>query len=404
MAEKNLAEFTYEGTDRNGNKVKGEVQAISEVMAKSELRRTGINPTRVKKKPKALFGGGAPKILPSDIAVFTRQLSTMLRSGVPLVQSFDIIAEGSENASLKKIINQIKNDIEGGTNLNEALRKHPEQFDELFTNLVEAGEQSGALETMLDKLATYKEKTEALKKKIKKALTYPIAVLVVAFVVTVILLVFVVPQFEALFSDFGGDLPGMTKMVISMSEFMQKWWYIIAGGVFGIVMGLKQVLKRSPALARKMEIASLSYPVVGDILTKSAIARFARTLETMSVAGVPLVEAMESVAGATGNAKYYEGSMKIKDDISTGTALMVAMRSTELFPNMAIQMVGIGEEAGSLDAMVGKVADFYEDEVDNAVDNLTSLMEPIIMSVLGVLVGGLIISMYLPIFKLGSVV
>jgi len=404
MAAKEKVDFQYEGTDRSGNKVKGDVQAVSELMAKGELRKMGINPLRVKKKPKPLFGGGPAKITPTDIAIFTRQLSTMLRSGVPLVQSFDIIGEGSENSGMKKVISEIKNDIEGGSNLSEALRKHPEEFDDLFTNLIEAGEQSGALETMLDKLATYKEKTEALKKKIKKALTYPISVLVVAFAVTVILLVFVVPQFEAMFQDFGADLPGMTKMVISMSEFMQAWWYIIVGVIVGLVMAMKQVLKRSPPLQRKMEFASLKYPVVGDILVKSAIARFARTLETMSVAGVPLVEAMESVAGATGNAKYAEGSMRIKDDISTGTALMASMRTSELFPNMVIQMVGIGEEAGSLDAMLGKVADFYEDEVDNAVDNLTSLMEPIIMSVLGVLVGGLIISMYLPIFKLGSVV
>ncbi len=396
-------EFLYEGTNRGGGKVKGEIFALSDTMAKSELRKQGINPLKVKKKPKALFGGMA-KIEAADICIFARQMATMMQAGVPLVQSFEIIAQGSDNKTMQKMIMSIKTEVEGGVSMAEALAKQPLYFDALFVNLVHAGEQSGALETMLDKLAIYKEKTEALKAKVKKALFYPIAVLIVAFIVTLILLVFVVPQFEELFESFGADLPALTQFVIDLSEFMQQWWWAIAGGIGGTVYTILRIKKTSPKMQEAFDRMALKMPVIGDITTNSAIARFARTLETMSAAGVPLVEAMDSVAGATGNIIYYKASMKIKDEVSQGTQLQTSMRNTGLFPNMAIQMVSIGEEAGSLDSMLAKVADFYETAVDNAVDALTSLLEPIIMAVLGVLVGGLIIAMYLPIFKLGAVV
>ncbi len=406
MAKKATAEkveFNYEGTNRGGSKVKGEIFALSDALAKNELRKQGINPTRVKKKPQPLFGS-AQKIKPADIAIFARQMATMMQAGVPLVQSFEIIGQGNDNKSMQKLIFEIKVAVEGGVPLAEALSKHPLYFDALFVNLVSAGEQSGALESMLDKLATYKEKTEALKAKVKKALFYPIAVLVVAFVVTAILLVFVVPQFEELFESFGADLPALTQVVINLSKFMQAWWWIIALGIGGSIYLVLRIKKTSPKMQEAFDRIALKAPVIGDIATKSAIARFSRTLETMSAAGVPLVEAMDSVAGATGNIIYYRASIKIRDEVSQGTQLQTSMRNTGLFPNMAIQMVSIGEEAGSLDDMLAKVADFYETEVDNAVDALTSLLEPLIMAVLGVLVGGLIIAMYLPIFKLGSVV
>jgi type IV pilus assembly protein PilC len=396
-------EFKYEGTNRGGGKVKGEIYALNDSLAKIELRKQGINALKVKKKPQPLFGGVA-KITPSDIAIFARQMATMMSAGVPLVQSFEIIGLGSDNKTMQKLIFGIKSEVEGGVPLGEALSKFPLYFDALFVNLVAAGEASGALETMLDKLATYKEKTEALKAKVKKALFYPIAVMVVAFIVTVILLVFVVPQFEELFESFGADLPAMTQFVINLSEFMQQWWLVIAASIGGAVYGILHLKKTRVSVQEAFDRISLKAPVIGDITTKSAIARFSRTLETMSAAGVPLVEAMESVAGATGNIIYYNASMTIMDEVSQGTQLQTSMRNTGLFPNMAIQMVSIGEEAGSLDSMLAKVADFYETEVDNAVDALTSLLEPIIMAVLGVLVGGLIIAMYLPIFKLGSVV
>jgi type IV pilus assembly protein PilC len=396
-------EFTYEGTNRGGTKVKGEIFALSDTLAKNELRKQGINPLKVKKKPKALFGGSA-KPDPSDIAIFARQIATMMQAGVPLVQSFEIIGQGNDKESMQKLILGIKTEVEGGVSLAEALAKYPLYFDQLFINLVNAGEQSGALETMLDKLATYKEKTEALKAKVKKALFYPIAVLVVAFIVTVILLVFVVPKFEELFDSFGADLPALTLFVIRLSEFMQTWWYVIAGGIGAAIWLFLRIKKTSHKLQEAVDRIMLKAPVVGEITTKSAIARYSRTLETMSAAGVPLVEAMDSVAGACGNIIYYDACLKIRDEVSQGTQLQTSMRNSGLFPNMAIQMVAIGEEAGSLDNMLSKVADFYENEVDNAVDALTSLLEPIIMAVLGVLVGGLIIAMYLPIFKLGSVV
>ncbi len=395
-------EFNYVGTNRAGAKVKGEIFALSDALAKNDLRKQGINPTKVRKKPKDLFGGA--KITPGDIAIFARQMATMMKAGVPLVQSFEIIGQGHDNKAMQKMILGIKTEVEGGVSLAESLAKQPLYFDPLFVNLVEAGEQSGALETMLDKLATYKEKTEALKAKVKKAMFYPIAVLVVAAVVTTILLLFVVPEFKSLFDSFGADLPAMTLFVIDISEFMQAWWWIIAGGIGAAIYTFLRIKKTSPKLQEATDRLALKAPVIGEITTKSAIARFARTLETMSAAGVPLVEAMNSVAGACGNIIYYKASIRIRDEVSQGTQLQTAMRNTALFPNMAIQMVSIGEEAGSLDNMLAKVADFYENEVDNAVDALTSLLEPIIMSVLGVVIGGLIVAMYLPIFKLGSVV
>ena len=396
--------FLWEGMDRKGSKVKGESQAASEILLKADLRRQGINPLKVKKKPKPLFGATGKKIIPKDIAIFARQLATMMTAGVPLVQSFEIIGKGHENPAIQDLVLNIKSDVEGGTNLAEALAKHPKYFDDLFVSLVGAGEQSGALETLLDKIATYKEKTEELKAKVKKALFYPTAVLVVAFIVMAILLIFVVPQFESIFKGFGADLPAFTKMVINLSDLFQKYWWAIFLGIAGLIFGFITAKQRSPAMRRWLDILSLKIPVVGGILEKSAQARFARTLATMFAAGVPLVEAMESVAGATGNALYYEATMKMKDDVSTGTQLQQSMKQTGIFPNMMVQMVAIGEESGSLDEMLGKVADFYEDEVENLVDGLSSLLEPLIMAVLGVLVGGLVIAMYLPIFKMGSVV
>lgn len=396
--------FNWEGLDRKGSKIKGEAQASSEILLKADLRRQGINPTRVKKKTKPLLGGSGKKIIPKDIAVFARQLATMMTAGVPLVQSFEIIGRGHDKPQMQDLILGIKNDVEGGTSLADALEKQPKYFDPLFCNLVGAGEQSGALETLLGKVATYKEKTEELKGKVKKALFYPTAVLVVAFIVMAILLIFVVPQFETIFKGFGADLPAFTKMVINLSNFFQKYWLFIFAGIGLSFFAFAKAKQRSPKIRRALDIISLKIPVIGGILEKSAIARFARTMATMFAAGVPLVEAMESVAGATGNALYYEATMKMKDDVATGTQLQQSMKQTGIFPNMMVQMVSIGEESGSLDEMLSKVADFYEEEVDNLVDGLSSLLEPLIMAVLGVLVGGLVIAMYLPIFKMGAVV
>ena len=396
--------FLWEGLDRKGSKVKGESQANSEILLKADLRRQGINPTKVKKKPKALFGGNGKKIVPKDIAVFARQLATMMTAGVPLVQSFEIIGRGHEKPQMQDLVLGIKSDVEGGTSLADALEKKPKYFDDLFCNLVAAGEQSGALEALLDKIATYKEKTEELKAKVKKALFYPIAVLVVAFIVVVILLIFVVPQFQSIFQGFGADLPAFTQLVVNLSEYVQEYWWamflILGISIYAFIVA-KQ---KSPKLRRNLDIISLKIPVIGGILEKSAIARFSRTMSTMFAAGVPLVEAMESVAGATGNALFYEATMKMKDDVATGTQLQQSMKQTGIFPNMMVQMVAIGEESGSLDEMLSKVADFYEQEVDALVDGLSSLLEPLIMAVLGVLVGGLVVAMYLPIFKMGAVV
>lgn len=397
-------DFIWEGIDKNRQKAKGELSATSEIIAKTELRKRGYRVTKISKKAKPLFAAKSKPIKPGDIAVLSRQLATMLNAGVPLVQSFDIIGKGHENPSMQTLLLSIKSDIEGGDTMAEALKKNPLYFDELFCNLVHAGEQAGILETLLGKIATYKEKTESMKKKIKKALTYPIAVLVVAFIVTAILLLFVVPVFEDLFKSFGADLPAFTRMVINMSEWMQEWWWIILGIIIAGVYAFSYFQKRSFKFNHFLDRSLLKLPVVGLILNKSAIARFSRTLSTMSAAGVPLVDALQSVAGACGNIIYFEAVLKMREEVSMGQRLQFAMQQTNLFPNMVQQMVAIGEESGSMDAMLGKVADFYEEEVDNLVDNLSSLMEPIIMVVLGILVGGLIVAMYLPIFKLGAAV
>ena len=395
--------FLWEGTDRKGNKVKGKSMAGDEAQVRAELRRQGVVPSRIRKQSQGLFKGTS-KVTPGDIAIFSRQLATMLGAGIPLVQAFEIVGNGHENQAMQKLILAVKADVEGGSALAEALAKHPIHFDDLFVNLVEAGEQAGALETLLDKVATYKEKTEAIKKKIKKALTYPAAVLVVAFVVTIILLIFVIPAFEDLFQGFGADLPAFTRMVIEISQFVrdQGWYLAIMAGAG--VYTFFYFKKRSRAMRHFLDRAALKTPVIGPILQKASIARYARTLSTMFSAGVPLVEALESVAGATGNIVYEQGVMRMKDEVATGQRLQQAMENTDLFPNMVIQMIAVGEESGSLDEMSAKVADFYEEDVDNAVDNLSSLLEPMIMAILGILVGGLVVAMYLPIFKMGSVI
>jgi len=404
MAKDELINFVWEGTDRNGARIKGEVSARTEVMARADVRRQGIKIVKIKKKAAPFFTAGKKKIIPKDIAIFSRQLATMLTAGVPLVQAFDIVGRGHENPSMQDLLMTIKADIEGGNPLAESLAKHPEQFDELFCNLVHSGEQAGVLESLLHKIADYKEKTESIKAKIKKALTYPTAVLVIAFVVTAVLLIFVVPQFEELFKGFGAELPAFTQMVVGMSRFMQNYWWVILGVLLVVGYVLGRLKKTSQAFNHGLDRLILRVPVVGDVIRKAAIARFARTLSTMSAAGVPLVEALQSVAGATGNVVYGDAILTMRDEVSTGHQLQLTMRQAGIFPNMVIQMVAIGEESGSLDSMLSKVADFYEEEVDNAVDSLSSLLEPIIMSVLGVIVGGLIIAMYLPIFKMGSVV
>ena len=394
--------FAWEGMDKRGNRVKGKSLAPDEAALRAELRRQGIAPSKVKKQSQAFKASG--KVKPEDIAVFSRQLATMLASGIPLVQAFEIVGNGHEKPSVQKLILDIKQDIEGGTSLHEALAKQPLYFDDLYVNLVEAGEQAGALETLLDKIATYKEKTEAIKKKVKKALFYPAAVMVVAVVVTLILLIFVIPQFESLFKGFGAELPAFTQMVINLSKFVQNNGIFIAVVIGAAAYAFIYFKKRSRKMREALDRISLKLPIIGPILVKSAIARYARTLSTMFAAGVPLVEALESVAGATGNIIYENAVMKMRDEVATGQRLQRAMENTQLFPNMVIQMVAVGEEAGALDQMSAKVAEFYEAEVDNAVDSMSSLLEPLIMAILGVLVGGLVIAMYLPIFKLGAVV
>jgi type IV pilus assembly protein PilC len=394
--------FSWSGMDKKGNRVSGKSLAPDETALRADLRRQGIAVNRIKKQSQAFKGGG--KVKAEDIAVFSRQLATMLAAGIPLVQAFEIVGNGNDKPSMQRLILDIKADVEGGTSLHEALGKHPMHFDDLYVNLVEAGEQAGALETLLDKIATYKEKTEALKKKVKKALFYPAAVMVVAIVVTVILLIFVIPQFEALFKGFGADLPAFTQFVINMSRGMQDNWMYIFGVAGGAGYAFVYFHKRSKAMREFLDRAMLKFPIIGPIMYKSAIARFSRTLSTMFAAGVPLVEALESVAGACGNIVFENAVLKMRDEVATGQRLQRAMENTGLFPNMVIQMIAVGEEAGALDSMSGKVATFYEAEVDNAVDSMSSLLEPLIMAILGVLVGGLVIAMYLPIFKLGAVV
>lgn len=394
--------FSWEGMDRKGTKVKGELSGVNPALVKAQLRKQGINPTKVRKKGFS-FGSGK-KIKPMDIALFTRQMATMMKAGVPLLSSFDIIGDGNDNPNMRKLIDEIKQEVAAGNSFANSLRKKPQYFDDLYCNLVDSGEQSGALETLLDRVATYKEKTELLKKKIKKAMNYPIAVVVVAVIVTAILLIKVVPQFESVFENFGAELPAFTQMVIGLSRALQEWWFLVLIAILGAGFALKEAHKRSQKFRDSVDRGVLRLPIVGDILYKSAIARYARTLATTFAAGVPLVDALDSVSGATGNVVFKNAVNRVKADVSTGMQLNFAMRTTGVFPAMAIQMTAIGEESGALDSMLDKVATFYEEEVDNKVDGLTALMEPMIMAVLGVLVGGLIIAMYLPIFQLGSVV
>lgn len=395
--------FRWEGTDRKGVKVKGEVTGQNPALIKAQLRKQGVNPTKVVKKSAFSLSAGK-KIKPLDIALFTRQMATMMKAGVPLLQSFDIIGEGFDNPNMRKLVDDVKQEVAAGNSFAASLRKKPQYFDDLYCNLVESGEQAGALETLLDRVATYKEKTEALKAKIKKAMNYPIAVIVVAVIVSAILLIKVVPQFQQVFANFGAELPAFTVMVINISEALQESWLFILIGIFAVAFVLKHLHKTSQKFRDTVDRGILKTPIVGDIVYKSSVARYARTLSTTFAAGVPLVEALDSVAGATGNVVFKNAVNKIKADVSTGMQLNFSMRTTNVFPSMALQMTAIGEESGALDEMLDKVASFYEAEVDNMVDGLTALMEPIIMSVLGVLVGGLIIAMYLPIFQLGAVV
>lgn len=398
-----LMDFVYEGINRRGEKVKGEATSRSMELARAQLLKQGIQIRSIRKKPKPLFKAGKA-IKAIDIAIFVRQLATMMKAGVPLTQSFEIVADALENPNMKDLVLKIKADIEGGSNFAEALRKHPRYFDDLFCSLVAAGEQSGALETMLERVATYKEKSEMLKAKIKKAMKYPMAVIIVAFIVTAILLIKVVPVFADLFSSFGAELPAFTQLVVNMSEWMKKYWWILLFSIAGIVIAFSEAKKRSKAFRDFLDRLALKLPIFGNIVYQSIIARFARTLSTTFAAGVPLIDALDSTAGATNNVVYYNATQKIKQDVATGQQLQFSMRTTNLFPTMAIQMVGIGEEAGSLEEMLDKVATYYENEVDNAVDGLTSLMEPMIMAFLGVVIGGLVVAMYLPIFQMGSVV
>ncbi len=395
-------EFAWVGRDRRGKKIKGKMRAANDALVRADLRRQGVTPVKVQKQLSLSFGKA--KITPGDIAVFSRQLATMMKAGVPLVQALDIVGKGHNNPAMQEMILSIKADIEGGTSLTNALRKHPLYFDDLFCNLVEAGEHAGVLETLLDRIATYKEKTESIKKKIKKALFYPTAVIIVGIIVTAILLLFVVPTFDELFKSFGAELPAFTQMVINLSHFMRDYWWMLLLGLAATVILISNAWKRSPKFREIIDRTLLKTPIIGPILNKSALARFARTTSTMFAAGVPMVEALDSVAGATGSVVYGNAVKQMRDDIATGQSLRLSMEQQDLFPHMVKQMVAIGEESGALDDMLAKVADFYEEEVDNAVDSLSSLLEPLIMSILGILVGGLVVAMYLPIFKLGAAI
>jgi type IV pilus assembly protein PilC len=392
--------FEWEGKDRNGKVVRGEQRALGENQVQAALRRQGILTTKIKKRRTR----SGQRIKPRDIAIFTRQLATMMKAGVPLLQSFDIVGRGNTNPSVTKLLNDIRLDVETGTSLSSAFRKHPLYFDNLYCNLVEAGEAAGILEALLDRLAVYMEKTEAIKSKIKSALMYPTAVVVVAFVVVAVIMIFVIPSFKQVFTSFGADLPAPTLFVIAISEFFVKWWWLIFGGIgFGIYFFM-QAWQRNEKMQRFMDRVLLKVPVFGALIEKSCIARWTRTLATMFAAGVPLVEALDSVGGASGNSKYADATVKIQQEVSTGTSLTAAMTNANLFPSMVIQMTAIGEESGSIDHMLGKAADFYEAEVDEMVAGLSSLMEPIIIVFLGSIIGGIVVSMYLPIFKLGQVV
>ncbi|MBQ0712985.1 MAG: type II secretion system F family protein [Porticoccus sp.] len=395
--------FVYKGKDKQGKATQGQIKGTSLMLVKAQLRKQGFVASSVKKKAKPLFSGSKP-IKPADISAFTRQMATMMKAGVPLVQSFDIVGEGADKESLRELISNIRDDVASGLSFGGSLRKHPKYFDDLFCSLVEAGEQAGALETMLDRIATYKEKTETLKAKIKKALTYPTTVVIVAVIVTAILLIKVVPVFASTFSNFGAELPAFTLFVLGISEAAQEWWLVWLASIIAAFFIIRELLRRSPAFEAAIDKYSLKIPVIGNILYQAVIARFARTLSTTFAAGVPLVDALNSVAGASGNAVYRVAIHKVRDDVTTGIQLHTALRNTKRFPVLLLQMAAIGEESGALDDMLEKAAEHYEEAVDNAVDNLTTLLEPLIMSVLGVLVGGLLIAMYLPIFKLGAVI
>jgi type IV pilus assembly protein PilC len=395
--------FIWEGLDKNRQKSKGEITAKSEVLARTELRRQGYRITKISKKSKPLFSR-VREITASDIAIFSRQLATLLKAGIPLVQAFDIIGKGHENPSMQFMLLSIKTNLESGDTLAESLKKNPLYFDELFCNLVEAGESAGVLETLLDKIATYKEKTESMKKKIKKALTYPTAVIIVAFIVTTILLLFVVPVFEELFKSFGADLPIFTHLIVDISKTLKQIWWLVLAIIIAAIYSFIYFKRHSRVFNRFLDTTLLKVPVIGSILNKSAIAHFSRTLSILSAAGIPLINALSSVSGTCGNIMYREAVLKIREEVATGQRLQFAMLQTTLFPHMVQQMIAIGEESGSLDAMLAKVADFYEEDVDNLVDNLSNLIEPMIMVILGILIGGLVIAMYLPIFKMGAVI
>ncbi len=396
------ATYVWEGTDKKGKKLKGEMKASGEAFVNATLRRQGITVIKIKKQ--SSFGMGGSKVTDKDVTLFTRQLATMMKAGVPLLQAFDIVGKGHNNPTVSKLLNDLKSDIETGSSLSTAFRKYPLYFDALYCNLVNAGEQAGILDDLLDRLATYKEKIQAIKGKIKSALFYPISIMVVAFIITAVIMIFVIPAFKDLFSGFGADLPAPTVLVINLSDFFVSYWWAIFGSIGGGIYFFLYTWKRSEKMQATMDRLMLKLPVFGELLKKAAVARFARTLSTMFAAGVPLVEALDSVAGASGNRVYYEATKRVQSEVSTGTSLTVAMQNSGVFPNMVLQMVAIGEESGALDAMLSKVADFFEAEVDDAVEALSSLMEPIIMVVLGVLIGGLVIAMYLPIFKMGQVV
>ncbi|MGO1071145.1 type II secretion system F family protein [Lysobacter sp. CA199] len=396
--------FVWQGTDKRGIKMKGEQSAKNANLVRAELRRQGINPTVVKPKGKPLFGAAGKRITPREIAIFSRQIATMMKSGVPIVSALEIIGEGQKNIRMKNLLNTIRGDLESGLSMHEALSKHPVQFDELYRNLVKAGESAGVLETVLDTIANYKENIETLKGKIKKALFYPAMVVAVAILVSAVLLIFVVPTFKATFQSFGADLPAFTLLVIGMSEFAISWWWLILLVAIGAVVAFIMAKNRSPAFAHFLDRMMLKLPIVGQILHNAAVARFARTLAVTFRAGVPLVEALETVAGATGNVVYEKAVLRIRDDVSVGYQVNMAMKQVNLFPHMVIQMTAIGEEAGALDTMLIKVAEFFEQEVNNAVDALSSLLEPLIMIILGVLVGGMVVAMYLPIFKLAATI
>ncbi len=408
MAAKNaqiVPTFSYEAVDRKGSKIKGEVNARNMALAKVGLRKQGLTVSRIREKKKGIsIDLFKPKVKALDICIFTRQLATMMKAGVPLVQSFEIVAEGLENPAMAEIVLGIKSEVEGGNTFAASLKKYPQHFDDLFCALVESGEQSGALEVMLDRVALYKEKSELLKQKIKKAMKYPMTVLVVAFIVTILLLIKVVPVFQNLFSSFGADLPAFTQMVVNMSEWVQSYWWLLILVIGGAILGFLEAKKRSKKFRDNLDRLSLKLPIFGGLVYKAIIARFSRTLSTTFAAGVPLIDALESTARASNNVVFETAILKIRDEVAAGQQLQFSMRATNLFPAMAVQMVAIGEEAGALDTMLDKVATHFENEVDNAVDGLTSMMEPLIMAILGVLVGGLVIAMYLPIFQMGSVV